>query len=282
MDDAKALQEQARRERALLGSFCNDIESPLNVILNGVELLTELERREPGLYSPQQKQALQSIQDSAAVLGRMTENILDAYLCQSGYGTVHLQAMEAVSHFSQMAQLVRPCAARQQVELNFCCDAKALVILTDRVMADRVVLNLLSNAVYHGCARGHVWLELQPGEKLHWLRVRDDGPGLSEAMKTRLNSPGPPVPPASRGGGLGLYLCREFCRLLGWKMTIETGPQGTMVALGIPADLGRPEGGELRSSRADRMLEQDEMRRMVQREFAWLLRACGAFGSDAP
>lgn len=267
MDDAKTLQDPARRERALLSSFCNDMESPLNVILNGAELLAEMGRRDPGCYTPQQEQALQSIQDSAAVLGRMAENILDAYLCQSGYGTVHRQAVEAVSHFSQLAQLVRPCAARQGVELVFCCDVEALPMLMDRVLADRVVLNLLSNAVYHGFARGHIWLELQPGTQVHRLRVRDDGPGVPPALTARLNSPEPFLPPESRGGGLGLYLCREFCRLMGWQMEISAGAQGTAVTLSIPADWDDGES-ELRSSPASRMLEQDDMRRMVQREFA--------------
>ena len=270
MDDAKTLQDPARQERALLSSFCNDMESPLNVILNGAELLVELGRRDQGRYTPQQEQALQSIQDSAAVLGRMAENILDAYLCQSGYGSVRRQAVEAVSHFSQLAELVRPCAARQGVELLFRCGVETLPVPLDRVMADRVVLNLLSNAVYHGGARGHVWLELEPGEQVHWLRVRDDGPGVSPALVARLNSQEPFPPPESRGGGLGLYLCREFCRLMGWRMEIAAGPQGTVVTLGIPA--GWDEGLEsaLRSSPADRMLEQDDMRRMVQREFARL------------
>lgn len=268
MDDAKTLQDPAQRERALLSSFCNDMESPLNVILNGAELLAELGRRDPGRYTPQQEQALQSIQDSAAVLGRMAENILDAYLCRSGYGAARLQAVEAVSHFSQLAQLVSPCAARQGVELTFHSGAESLPVPLDRVMADRVVLNLLSNAVYHGGARGHVWLELEPGEQTHWLRVRDDGPGLSPTLAARLNGPGPLTPPESRGGGLGLFLCREFCRLMDWRMKVDTSPQGTVVALGIPAGWNEGLASELRSSPAGRMLERDEMRRMVQREFA--------------
>ena len=155
MDDSRNVQDPEQHAQAFLNSFCQDIESPLNVILTGTELLAEAGRRSPGCYTPQQERAIQSIQDSAAVLGRMAENILDAYQCRAGGMATRRQALELVSHFSQLADLVRPCAARQGVELSFQAQAETLVVMTDRVLADRVVLNLLSNAVYHGGARGH-------------------------------------------------------------------------------------------------------------------------------
>lgn len=269
MDDPKTVQDAQRREQAILGGFCQDIESPLNVILTGAEFLAETGRRCPGCYTPQQERALQSIQDSAAVLGRMAENILDAYQCRNGGMQPRREAMELVSHFGRLAELVQPCAARQGVELVYSAGASALAVMEDRTLADRVVLNLLSNAVYHGGARGHVWMELQPGDGQALLRVRDDGAGLPAALAGQLNAGEPFAPPPTRGSGLGLYLCREFCDMLGWHMHITTGPKGTAVELTIPAGWDAA-GGELRSTAVSAMLEADEMRRMVQREFARL------------
>ena len=268
MDDPKTVQDQdaQRQEQALLSGFCQDIESPLNVILTGAEFLAEAGRRSPGCYTPQQERALQSIQDSAAVLGRMAENILDAYRCLNGGAPARPQAMELVSHLGRMAELVAPCAARQGVKLSFSAGAQSLAVMADRILADRVVLNLLSNAVYHGGARGNVWMELEPGEGRHLLRVRDDGPGFPAALADRLNGGRPFSPPASRGSGLGLYLCREFCKVLGWHMHITSSPQGACVELTIPS--GWDAAGELHSSPVSAMLEADGMRRMVQREFA--------------
>lgn len=267
MGDPRNVQDPEQHAQVFLNSFCQDIESPLNVILTGTELLAEAGRRSPGCYTPQQERAIQSIQDSAAVLGRMAENILDAYQCRAGGMTTRRQALELVSHFSQLAELVRPCAARQGVELSFQAQAETLVVMTDRVLADRVVLNLLSNAVYHGGARGHVWIELKPdGAQCRFL-VRDDGSGLPAAMVAQLNEDAPAPPPATRGGGLGLYLCREFCLLLGWRMRLQTGPEGTEVELTIPADWMNA-GGELHSTPVNALLEADDMRRMVRREFS--------------
>ena len=99
--------------------------------------------------------------------------------------------------------------------------------------------------------------------------VRDDGPGLPAAMVAQLNEDAPAPPPATRGGGLGLYLCREFCLLLGWRMRLQTGPEGTAVELTIPADWMNA-GGELRSTPVNALLEADDMRRMVRREFSQL------------
>ena len=141
------------------------------------------------------------------MLGRMAENILDAYQCLSAGAAVRPQAVELVSHLERLAQLVAPCAARQGGALAFSAGAQSLAVMTDRILADRVVLNLLSNAVYHGGARGHVWMELEPGEDKHLLRVRDDGPGLPAALADRLNSEqpfSPAVYPGQRSGAVSL------------------------------------------------------------------------------
>ncbi len=267
MDDPKNVQDPEQHAQAFLNSFCHDIESPLNVILTGTELLAEAGRRSPCCYTPQQEHAIQSIQDSAAVLGRMAENILDAYQCRVGNVAARRQALELVSHVSQLAELVRPCAARQGVAISFSANSETLVVMTDRVLADRVVLNLLSNAVYHGGARGHVWLDLQQGGEWCSLQVRDDGPGLPAGLAERLNGDAPFAPPATRGGGLGLYLCREFCKRLGWHMRLTTGADGTTAELRIPTDW-MAAGDELRSAPVSALLEADDMRRMVLREFA--------------
>ena len=60
MDDPKTVQDQdaQRREQAFLSGFCQDMESPLNVILTGAEFLAEAARRSPGCYTPQLEHAL--------------------------------------------------------------------------------------------------------------------------------------------------------------------------------------------------------------------------------
>ena len=52
-------------------------------------------------------------------------------------------------------------------------------------------------------------------------------------------------------------------------MRLQTGPEGTAVELTIPADWMNA-GGELHSTPVNALLETDDMRRMVRREFSQL------------
>ena len=105
-------------------------------------------------------------------------------------------------------------------------------VMADRRDAELLCLHLLSNALRACSAGGKVRLMLRRSESFWQLTVMDNGCGLPEAgedawLENRRCFLG--------GAKLGLLLCRECCRRMGWGLRVERAPEkGTQAVVTIP------------------------------------------------
>jgi len=104
----------------------------------------------------------------------------------------------------------------------------------------RVLFNLIDNALRHSPAGGIVIVEAAPagaGEVAVW--VADSGGGISEEDRDRVFEPffrgGPPPARPGGGAGLGLYICRAIVEAHGGQIGIVGTQTGTQVRIRLPA-----------------------------------------------
>lgn len=99
----------------------------------------------------------------------------------------------------------------------------------DGPKVERIVDNLVHNAVRHAGPGATVWVRLteEAGEVV--LVVEDDGPGIDPAVRERLFQPFEQGETAAHdakpGTGLGLSLVRQFVELHQGTVTVEDGPR---------------------------------------------------------
>lgn len=144
----------------------------------------------------------------------------------------------------------------------------ACCVMADRRDAELLCLHLLSNALRACGTGGKVQLTLRRCESFWKLTVLDDGCGLPETsreawLENRRCFLG--------GAGLGLLLCRECCRRMGWDLQVEqrAPEKGTRAVVTIPlCDEPMPEPTvELRSDCSPvRTQQQYQLRNMLVRE----------------
>jgi len=118
----------------------------------------------------------------------------------------------------------------------------------DAVRVKQILLNLVNNAIKF-TEHGGVALSAGAGTGGVRLRVRDDGPGIAEATRTRLFQRFAQADGAARfgGSGLGLAICRELVARMGGQISLESEPgQGSTFVVDLP--LGAADAGELPSA----------------------------------
>lgn len=177
-------------------------------------------------------QALADMKTACARLDRSLNEMMALLACLRG------TAQPALCTFD-LGTLVRALNAQQEpvqreLGITLCVDAPEqdgpFAVFGDREWAEQICFHLISNAL-HACDRGgHVWLALQREPDKLLLTVADDGCGLPET-----------APQANRthflgGAQAGLLLCREYCRRLGWSLSLSSRDTGTKALLTIPAD----------------------------------------------
>jgi signal transduction histidine kinase len=111
-----------------------------------------------------------------------------------------------------------------------------LFVTGDPKLTRSALENLLSNAVDAvRLSAGHdVRVEVESGDSLAVVRVRDDGPGVPVALREEVFQPLRSTKGAQNGLGLGLPIARGLARAQGGDVTLEPGGPGACFALTLP------------------------------------------------
>ncbi len=107
-----------------------------------------------------------------------------------------------------------------------------LAVVADRLVLDRVVSNLLINAVRYGAEP--ITLSAEVGDTHLRITVEDSGEGVSEEMRPRLFERFARTDSADVGSGLGLSIARAYAHAHGGDLVYNPGESGARFELIIP------------------------------------------------
>ena len=105
----------------------------------------------------------------------------------------------------------------------------------DPSQLDRVLDNLLDNALRHTPVRGRIRLQARRHAERVIISVEDNGEGIAYGQQGRIFEPFVQVGRKKGGAGLGLALCKEIVQLHGGRMGVYSRPgQGTQFYMTLP------------------------------------------------
>jgi signal transduction histidine kinase len=130
-------------------------------------------------------------------------------------------------------------AARKPITLTFESTGEVPLVRADRVALVAVLDNLLSNAIKYSHPGKRVWVEVHGEQNSAVCSVRDEGPGLSDADRTRLFQRGVRLTPTPTAGeptsGYGLGVAKELADQMGAQLWCESRlGQGARFSLRLP------------------------------------------------
>ncbi len=106
--------------------------------------------------------------------------------------------------------------------------------LGDETQLSSVVGNLLDNALQHGGSGVTVVVEGHQTDEQVFLRIIDDGPGISPANLPKVFDRFFTTRRDAGGTGLGLALARTLCRAHGGELEVESQPGRTLFTVRLP------------------------------------------------
>jgi signal transduction histidine kinase len=195
-------EAQGARER-FFGNISHEIRTPLAIIMVAADDI--LLRAGPSLEA-RARAGLGVITDSARKLVRLVDELLLLAAGQEGKFRMAPEPTDFVSLVAQIALAWQPAADAAGLELVTRAPA-SLVVNVDPTAIERVITNLVSNAVKHTPRGGRVELEL--AEDPLGVSVLDTGPGIDAELTSRLFGR------FERGGhktgtGIGLSLTKQL------------------------------------------------------------------------
>jgi signal transduction histidine kinase len=212
--------------QTLTAGLAHEVRNPLNAAKLQLELLERRIRREtedPRLVEPGEL-AQQEIE-------RLTV-LLNEFLAFARPPELHTHDSDVASIVRQVAELERVPAERRGVELVLDACPDHLLALVDAAKVHQIVLNLVRNAIEAVSAGGHVGLELEGDRDRFRITVRDDGPGIPDAVLPRIYEPF--FSTKETGTGLGMSIVHSLVALHGGSIELETSARGTRFCISLP------------------------------------------------
>ncbi|MFA7432645.1 MAG: response regulator [Gemmobacter sp.] len=218
-------------EDAALALLGHDIRAALSDVIGGLRLI------DPEPMDPAVRVQIERVRAAGELLARLLEEGLAAMLGE----TEPAQAGNV-----QLARLLRDVQMRwsgraRAKGLEFAISGEGdlpRVITTDRIGLERILSNVLSNAIkYTDSGRVQLAVFRDTGGELVF-EVRDNGPGFSGAALAQLfQFAGRPVGTLKPGSGLGLHIAKELALRAGGDLLVRNlSDGGAAVRLILPAD----------------------------------------------
>ncbi|BCQ58367.1 hypothetical protein PBOI14_01170 [Pseudomonas sp. Boi14] len=136
--------------------------------------------------------------------------------------------VQAQGRFSEQAQ-------QQGIDLLLEIQAPLPRLHADRAQLERVLDNLIDNALRHTASEGQIRLQARRHGERVIVSVEDNGEGIAYGQQGRIFEPFVQVGRKKGGAGLGLALCKEIVQLHGGRMGVYSRPgQGTQFYLALP------------------------------------------------
>jgi len=234
--------EQLRKEKELaitenfdksrfLAAASHDLRQPMHAIALFVEEL----RNE--VSTEKQGQLVKLIEESSHAMSSLLDSLLDVSKLDAGLIQLDIRPLNIDPLLKRLEQEYAPLAAQQHVTLNI--RPFAAMIESDAILLERILFNLLANAIRYTPVGGRVLLASRKrGQKLR-IEVRDNGIGIPLDQQQRIFREfvqlGNAERSRSKGLGLGLSIVQRLCKLMKCPLYLRSTPRkGSVFAIEIP------------------------------------------------
>ncbi len=232
--EADALRRSDAAKTAVLHAVSHDLRSPLTAIRVAAG---GLESGSVALGDEDRAALLETIRLETARLERLVANLLDLSRLEAGVAPANRELWPVDELVSRALESLGAEAARVEVTL----DGDAPLVSVDAAQLERVLVNVLENALRFSSPADPVELVVGSTGDEVLIRISDHGPGLSGADVERIFEPFEHGRTGGEGTGLGLAIARGFAEANGCRLWAESSPgAGGVFTLALPSAAARP------------------------------------------
>jgi signal transduction histidine kinase len=250
LDRSRQMLEESNRKLLELdqvksrffANISHELRTPLTLLLAPLQTLIQ----ERGLtLEPEMRQLLLIMQSNGMRLLKLINDLLDLVRLESGKMEVKREPVAIEPFLFGLVNAVKKSAEDRGIRLEVSSDPAISTVLTDSDKLERILLNLLFNALKFTPAGGKVEVKAKRENGELVLEVFDTGTGISEEQLPFIFDRFWQADTSSqrkyRGVGIGLALVKELVEIQGGNVAVtsEIG-KGTQFTVRLPYDeLGR-------------------------------------------
>ncbi|MEO1449351.1 MAG: response regulator, partial [Bacteroidota bacterium] len=223
------LKSLDKAKSRFFANLSHEFRTPLTLIIGPLEQLQSNHADQP---------QYRRILHNARRLLSLNEQLLELAKIESGVLKVQAQTVDVVGFTLGVAEAFQAMADQKQINFQIHCPKIEKVAGIDSDKLEKIINNLLANALQYTPRHGEVHFVMSISDQLHFS-VSDTGQGISPEDQIRIFEryfrPDKAMNHAVKGAGIGLSLVRELVQLMGGQINLHSQPdQGSTFQVTLP------------------------------------------------
>ena len=212
-----------------IANLSHELRNPLNIIISTIQLFDlYLKQNKIVLKNPTIKNKFEYLKNNSNRLLKLVNNVIDITKIDAGFFNISKDNYDIVSVVENLTLSTVPYAEYKDITLIFDTDIEELYCLFDKDNIERVILNLLSNALKFTPANGNIFVTLTYNSKYLSISVKDTGIGIPREKQKfifdRFSQLDTDKYSNGKGSGIGLALIKSVVELHNGHIEVNSLP----------------------------------------------------------
>ena len=234
-EQAEELAKLDRIKTNLLTNISHELRTPLTLVMGPIEQLYDHSKE----LGTEWQHRLEIARRNGKRLGNLVEQVLDLTRLDSKQMQLNPKKVELNNFLKRTLESFDSMAERKQLNLSFSIPEHDVYASIDPDKFEKVIVNLLSNAMKFTPNKGSITLRLEEKEQQVEIHVTDTGKGINKEQQThifdRFQSTEETIGTGGKGLGVGLSIVKEFVELHQGSISVTSEPgSGSTFSVTIP------------------------------------------------
>lgn len=236
--DKKEDEERVRNE--FFANISHELRTPINVIYSAVQLedryIDILDKEQILKYN-------KTIKQNCLRLTKITNNIIDITRLETGFFNPVYKVENIVNLIEDITLSIVSYADMKNIKVIFDTEAEEIFVKCDSILVERIILNILSNAVKYGKECGSIEVGIKKeDENMIRISIKDDGIGIPKNLQDKVFERFQRVDNgfsrSKEGSGIGLSIVKSLIELQGGTIELNSDiDEGTEFIIKFREDL---------------------------------------------
>ena len=234
----ETLQAMAQQRTLFFQNISHEFRTPLTLIIGPLEAAIS------GSYGQIQgelnEQHMIMLRNARRLL-RLINQLLDISKIEAGGMKLHVKPVDLVRLLKSIVTAFKPLSEKKKIALNLKTNNDELISYFDTEKIEKIIFNLVSNAIKFTEERGEVLVSVLASIKFVEIKVKDSGIGIPEefidTVFNRFTQVDESTTREQEGTGIGLSLVKNYVDLHHGEITVESYEGiGTEFTVKFPLD----------------------------------------------
>jgi PAS domain S-box-containing protein len=226
----KALKEAMEYDRIkneFMANISHELRTPLNVIFGAVQLIEYYSQNNSICENRQNiTKYSKSMRQNCYRMLRLVNNLIDLTRLDSGFLKLNLQNHNIINIIEDITLSVAQYIESKNINIEFDTETEEKYLACDADMIERIMLNILSNAVKFTPPEGNIWVNIYDRGDFILISIKDSGIGIPEdklqVIFDRFRQVDKTLTRNTEGSGIGLNLVKSLVELHGGEICAES------------------------------------------------------------